>query len=1278
MYLIAHVFLFLFLHHLIPSTAGNSLPHSDHPIDDITVNCGSFGNSIALDGREWIGDIGSQNTFKRHPNGGKLMKSLEVPQFLSADPVPYMSAQVSRSQFSYTFRISPGQKFIRLHFYPASYPGFERSNAFFTVKAGVYTLLRNFSASLTADSLRVKYFSKEFCVHVEENQPLSITFSPSPTTTLDSVYAFVNGIEIISMPTSLYYTGDGGLGAHVVGHKHRFHIDTGTALELVQRLNIGGNSILSVDDWGMFRRWSGDSKYLLEYGVLPVSTSIPIKYTNIPAYAAPQKVYQTAWSMDPNKKRNRMCNLTWKLPLDLGFRYLVRLHFCEIDYEIKEIGQREFGVFMDGKIAEASADLIKWSGGNGVAVYKDYMVIIDGDKMEGKRDLLIAVQPLSYEARTEHHTGAVLSGLEVFKLSNPDNSLASQNPKPLSHAPTSTTVKPLKLLLVFGNGNAIVSCLIIFIVSLNIVVYKLRDWGGVIQKDISAPSKSEELCRRFSLSEIQLATNNFDDMLEIGDGGFGKVYKGLIDKGASTVAVKRLKLTSKQGAEEFWTEIKMLSNLRHTHLVTLIGYCDESPEMILVYEYMVRGTLADHLHKITRNSNGGVSPLYWEQRLNICIGAARGLEYLHTGVQHRVIHRDVKTSNILLDENWVAKISDFGLSKMGGKSTSQASTYIITDVKGTFGYLDVEYFLTHRLTRKSDVYAFGVVLFEALCGRPAVDKRFEGEERSLALWAQQCIEEGTFPQMIDPSIKGQISPHCLKVYVEVANKCLDKRPNERPRMSDIVQRLEFALSSQDQSAYSSTDTEGEQEEEVRESSAVDNMPIERVTEGEEEEQEEEVFSVSGEDKKQIGELVTVQQPIESPISILRTPLSMPDRTAVSMPDSTPSTAKERANKKSISKAVHGLAKVMDFRRRKMKAIDSSSGSSWWWNRAKSPTKGSSPPEPPPELPVVPCRCFSITEIKEATNNFHRTMIIRYGGPGGEMYRGYIDNGKLQVAIERCTKESEHNFLEEVELRSRLHHPHMVSFIGYCKESDETIFVFEYIEKGNLSNHLHGRGKEPLPWKKRLEICIGAAQGLNYLHTGSQKPITHGDLRSSSILLDEKWFAKVSGLKVSNISDPDDMTHTVGTNVVRKTMGYRDPEYLLSGNLTTKSDVYSFGIVLLEVLCAKEPFYSGAPRGEEILAHWFRTCIRKKTMQLIVDPYLIGEMAPKSFGKFVMIAERCLLFRGVERPAMQDVVKILELALQLQETAGDHIKFGKPGDPPEAIHKAAVRAYNQVL
>ncbi|KAJ9550390.1 hypothetical protein OSB04_014435 [Centaurea solstitialis] len=300
--------------------------------------------------------------------------------------------------------------------------------------------------------------------------------------------------------------------------------------------------------------------------------------------------------------------------------------------------------------------------------------------------------------------------------------------------------------------------------------------------------QGSQSCRHFEFPEILQATNNFDESLVIGRGGFGKVYKGKVMNGSSlvVVAIKRLESTSSQGAAEFWAEVQILSGLRHCNLVSLIGYCDYEKEKIIVYEYMSNRSLADHLHK-----HG--TPLSWIRRLKICIGAVRGLHYLHTGtgIEVAVIHRDVKTSNILLHENWAAKISDFGLSKTG--PTDQPSTNVNTKVIGTYGYLDPAYYATGNLTRKSDVYAFGVVMLEVLCRKRAVDRSLDEEQWNLARWAQESIKEGNLKNIIDSDIRGQISPKCLKEFVLIAKRCLHNDPKKRPTMADVVGGLESIL-----------------------------------------------------------------------------------------------------------------------------------------------------------------------------------------------------------------------------------------------------------------------------------------------------------------------------------------------------------------------------------------------------------------------------------------------------------------------------------------------------
>ncbi|GKB80082.1 jacalin-like lectin domain-containing protein [Tanacetum coccineum] len=235
---------------------------------------------------------------------------------------------------------------------------------------------------------------------------------------------------------------------------------------------------------------------------------------------------------------------------------------------------------------------------------------------------------------------------------------------------------------------------------------------------MSLPQELDRL--KIPLDSIKLATNNFAQDNFLGQGGFGRVYRGqlLVSSTTRAVAVKRLDTKHGQGQKEFLMEIFMLSSYKHDNLVSLIGFCDQGGEKILVYEQEVHGSLDNYLAS---------SDLTWEQRLRICLGAARGLDYLHSGVGegHKVVHRDIKSSNILLDDKWEAKISDFGLSKIG--PTNQEFTFLISSVAGTYGYVDPIYVETGILTKESDVYSFGIVLFEVACQRLAMAREYEDD-----------------------------------------------------------------------------------------------------------------------------------------------------------------------------------------------------------------------------------------------------------------------------------------------------------------------------------------------------------------------------------------------------------------------------------------------------------------------------------------------------------------------------------------------------------------------
>ncbi|KAB2619779.1 receptor-like protein kinase FERONIA [Pyrus ussuriensis x Pyrus communis] len=804
------VYLSLFLHTIITLIAAEVSPTIYTPVEDITIKCGYSGSIFdQYDKRNWSGDIDSKFSPLEVPQAaGSTSVFKEAPSILSSSirQVPYTTARLSRSDFTYRVHLTSGQKFIRLYFNPVSYgPDFHPSKAVFSVKAGGYTLLQDFNTSETAEVDGLKTIYKEFCVNTDEEEKsnLNITFTPSRTS--PDTYAYVNGIEIVSMPTNLYYTAAQSYGVDIIGNENKFLIENNTALEMIYRINIGGSPVPFTKDTGMYRNWSGrqeEEPYLDEISsflsVLTQNASVELKFSETPEYTAPKEVYRSGRSMGIHNDLNERYNLTWRFPVHPKSFYLVRLHFCEFVSEISEIGDRVFLIYIANQTAETGADILLWSRGNGIPTYRDYVVFMPAGTGNEKKVFLSVTLQAEPQIQKTMHLDAMLNGLEMFKLNGSDGNLArpsSDPPKSSQKKPNINKSRTRQLATVIG----VVSSTLVLSTLLGFLVFRRR-WKQKSLTKLKATRGSSlppYLCRYLQLAEIKAATENFNDTFIIGVGGFGNVYKGYIDDGATPVAIKRLKPESSQGANEFKTEIELLSQLRYRHLVSLIGYCTDKNEMILVYDYMSRGTLADNLY------HSGNPPLAWEQRLQICIGDARGLHYLHSGARGTIIHRDVKSTNILLDEKWVAKVSDFGLSKIG--MTTASKTHISTMVKGSFGYLDPEYYRRQQLTEKSDVYSFGVVLWEVLCARPALMHKVELREMNLAEWAKFCHGEGTLDQIIDCNLKGKIDAECLDRFIEIAISCIHDKGVERPSMNEVVRGLEFALQLHQKSIASNGD-----------------------------------------------------------------------------------------------------------------------------------------------------------------------------------------------------------------------------------------------------------------------------------------------------------------------------------------------------------------------------------------------------------------------------------------------------------------------------------------
>ncbi|KAI3682419.1 hypothetical protein L1987_82391 [Smallanthus sonchifolius] len=294
--------------------------------------------------------------------------------------------------------------------------------------------------------------------------------------------------------------------------------------------------------------------------------------------------------------------------------------------------------------------------------------------------------------------------------------------------------------------------------------------------------------RTFTYAELVNATDNFKAAYFLGEGGFGKVYKGKLQDSDEIVAIKQLDPNGLQGIREFVVEVLTLSMADHPNLVKLIGYCAEGEQRLLVYEYMPLGSLEDHLHVHRPNRKR----LDWNNRMKIAAGAARGLEYLHDKMNPPVIYRDLKGSNILLGEDYHAKLSDFGLAKVGPLGDK---THVSTRVMGTYGYCAPDYAMTGQLTFKSDIYSFGVMLLELITGRKAIDNTRSAAEQNLVAWARPLFKDRRkFPQMADPVLEGEYPVRGLYQSLAIAAMCVQEQPNMRPLIADVVTALNYLAS----------------------------------------------------------------------------------------------------------------------------------------------------------------------------------------------------------------------------------------------------------------------------------------------------------------------------------------------------------------------------------------------------------------------------------------------------------------------------------------------------
>ncbi|KAF5729554.1 receptor-like protein kinase [Tripterygium wilfordii] len=727
------------------------------PEDNYLIDCGSSTNKSVGD-RVFVADNSDSNVLSTPQT--IFVNTSSGPAASTNDSVLYETARIFDGASTYTFVIKKqGRLWIRLHFFPFVQNNYNLSMAKFSVTAQNFTLLKDFqveSGSLV----------KEYSLNITSDK-LVLTFDPSVNS-----FAFINALEVFSLPDELI-----PLSVRTIGPQSSHQNLQKQALETVSRVNMGNRTVSRQDD-DLWRLWVSDDVYLIHSNLAKfVSNVKAVNFSNgrLTEMIAPASVYGTATILNSDGDPRINANITWNFDVDPGFEYLVRFHFCDIVNNSQQT--MVFNVYINSWFVYRYFDLRNLTSNVVGSPYALDVVV----RVSDNPILNVSVGP---STPGELYPFVILNGLEIMKINNSRSSLDVAD----SISSTNSKSKVGVIVgLAAGGFVAFVSALVVFLMcrrrKLAHVDHSKEDEEFALRGERKFNADGTTIGYRFPFTAIQEATDNFTESLVIGVGGFGKVYKGVLSDDTK-VAVKRGAPQSQQGFAEFRTEIEMLSQFRHRHLVSLIGYCDEGDEMIIIYEYMENGTVKNHLY------GSDLPSLSWRQRLKICVGAARGLHYLHTSSAKAIIHRDVKSANILLDENMMAKVADFGLSKTG---PGIDETHVSTAVKGSFGYLDPEYLTRQVLTEKSDVYSFGVVMLEVLCGRPVIDPSRPREQVNLIDWAMKWYRHGQLEEIVDPRLSDDIKPESLKKFGEIVEKCLAERGVDRPTMGDVLWNLESAL-----------------------------------------------------------------------------------------------------------------------------------------------------------------------------------------------------------------------------------------------------------------------------------------------------------------------------------------------------------------------------------------------------------------------------------------------------------------------------------------------------
>ncbi|KAG6469571.1 hypothetical protein ZIOFF_070500 [Zingiber officinale] len=724
----------------------------------------------------------------------------------------------------------------------------------------------------------------------------------------------------------------------------------------------------------------------------------------------------------------------------------------------------------------------------------------------------------------------------------------------------------------------------------------MRRRGGHELEEKMKLEKGHNKFKIFGSKELEKATNHFDDKNIIGRGGNGVVYKGVLEN-QDVVAIKKPKIINEDLKKQFGIETLILSDVNHVNIVKLLGCCLEMEMPLLVYEFVPNGTLSDLIHK---NENRALVSL--DTRLQIAYQSADALDYLHSKVSPQIIHGDVKPSNILLDMDNTVKISDFGASKMIPKGEKQFATLL----QFTHGYIDPECLMTYALTYKSDVYSFGVLLLELFTGKKAINFAESEEQRSLVSTFAMFVSEKRVSEILDNQVKLEANMEFIQELTKLIKQCVKSNGEDRPTMKEVAEEL-YRLRTHKQHPF------------VRPYSL--NGAICKAD-----------FNIKLETWAQV---VLLKDPffliapavpadsgcqtrcgdVEIPYPFGMGGISRNCSWDVEIPYPSLEADWFQFNTSYIttsqSMQINGDGRVpvvMD------------------WAIGMIPVISATVPRDTKAILTSPtdAKCLHaleyILDINECNQSNScssdancQNLSDSYSchcpeGTNGDAYNGTcIPNQKLSFVVKRNS---------------------------LLLETEVPLLIYEFISNWTLSDHLHvSQNESKLSWDDRLRIASESAEAFAYLHSAASMFVFHRDVKSSNILLDDTFKAKVSDFGASRFI-PLDQTHIV--TAIHDTFGYIDPEYYQTSQLIEKSDVYSFGIILLELLTGKKPIFSTKDGLQPNLAMNFLQATRENMLLDLIEDCVLQEETKQEFLEISSLIEICLNLKCAKRPTMKDV------------------------------------------